>query len=179
MEIAEIIVEAIKYILPAVLVLIGMRWVLASTQQTQLKAQQQRMTSEINKQHLTVVLTAYERAVLFCERIQPHQVIQRNPPSQQQPAQTYSQILIQDILGEYEHNVAQQVYIHPEAWEALMAGRDQVIHLIQEGMKQFEGKGSAADLAQGLLAAYQEEEQKINRSAVLLLNKNVRTLFGH
>jgi len=46
-------------------------------------------------------------------------------------------------------------------------------------MKQFEGKGSAADLAQGLLAAYQEEEQKINRSAVLLLNKSVRTLFGH
>ena len=63
-------------------------------------------------------LQAYERMAMFLERIDPNQLLFRvsNPELTAYQMQT---ILLATIRSEYEHNLSQQVYISPEAWEGI------------------------------------------------------------
>ena len=67
---------------------------------------------------LPLQLQAYERMVLFVERIAPQNLISR--VNQAGFTVLDMQIgMVSSIKSEYDHNVSQQIYVTPEAWEAV------------------------------------------------------------
>jgi hypothetical protein len=72
---------------------------------------------------------AYQRAVLFMERIHPNSLVMRlhNPGL---PARVLQTDLIKSIREEFDHNVAQQLYISPQGWQMVKNAKEETLKII-------------------------------------------------
>lgn len=86
---------------------------------------------ENQHQSLPIKLQAYERIVLFLERINPINLMMRVEPNDLD-APNYATFLIHNIQTEYEHNIAQQIYITQDSWEIVMKAKNSIITQIRQ-----------------------------------------------
>ncbi|HEY9221719.1 MAG TPA: hypothetical protein VIO43_09115 [Lutibacter sp.] len=86
---------------------------------------------ENQKQSLPIRLQAYERMALFLERINPSKLVLRIT-SVNNDINAYSQSLINTIEQEFEHNLAQQIYISDQCWSVITASKNATIHIIKK-----------------------------------------------
>jgi hypothetical protein len=83
-----------------------------------------------NKELITPVrLQAYERVVLFLERITPNSLVMRVYKNGMS-AKLMQAELIKSIRSEYEHNMSQQVYMSNQAWEVVKTAKEETVKLI-------------------------------------------------
>ena len=76
-------------------------------------------------------LQAYERLVILAERISLPSVISRNnEPSLGK--RDMQQLLTMAIRQEFDYNLSQQIYVSPEAWEAIRNLKEQNILVINQ-----------------------------------------------
>lgn len=80
---------------------------------------------------LPLQLQAYERLVILAERIGLRNLIGR-VPSDKLPVLHFQAILVDNIKTEFEYNVSQQIYVSPQAWDALLNLKEQNIFLINQ-----------------------------------------------
>ena len=73
----------------------------------------------LQKEVLPVKLQAYERLTLVLERMAPNNLLIRIQPIPQRK-EDYEQLLIQNIEQEFEHNLAQQIYLSEECWNIIL-----------------------------------------------------------
>ena len=83
-----------------------------------------------HKEILPTRLQAFERLTLFLERISAHNLLLRVPPIAPQP-DAYKDLLIKTIEQEYEHNLAQQIYVSESCWQIISAAKNNSIKLIR------------------------------------------------
>ena len=76
---------------------------------------------------LPIKLQAYERLLLFCERINPVKMLVRIQPISDN-TNAYLQLLIANIEQEFEHNLVQQIYISDDTWTAIIATKRAIIN---------------------------------------------------
>lgn len=112
---------------------------------------------------LPIRLQAYERIVLFLERINPINLMMRVEPSTLDP-QSYATLLVHTIQTEYEHNIAQQIYFTQESWEIILKAKNSIITQIRRFSIEGEVK-SGEELRTKLL---QELTQTESASAVAI-----------
>ncbi len=95
-------------------------------------------------------LQAYERLILLTDRIALPNLIQRaNQPGLS--AREMQSLLTLSIRQEFEHNITQQLYVSPEAWDAVRNYKDQNLLIVnQVGSFLPEGAGGS-DLNRQLL----------------------------
>ncbi|MFH1004367.1 MAG: hypothetical protein V1781_02560 [Bacteroidota bacterium] len=74
-------------------------------------------------------LQAYERMVLFLERISPTSLVMRIHQNEFNSHILHVE-LIKSIRTEYEHNLSQQIYMSVGAWEIIKTAKEEVIKLI-------------------------------------------------
>lgn len=86
---------------------------------------------ENQKQSLPIRLQAFERMALFLERINPSKMVLRIT-SVNNDINAYSQSLINTIEQEFEHNLAQQIYISDQCWSVITASKNATIHIIKK-----------------------------------------------
>jgi len=86
---------------------------------------------ENQKQALPIRFQAYERIVLFLERINPTQLIIRVEPIGSSKSD-YANLLIQHIQSEFEHNLTQQIYLNTQTWDIVLKAKNSTIHLIRK-----------------------------------------------
>ena len=89
------------------------------------------MLKSNQKQALPIKLQAYERMTLFLERINPSSLIIR-VNSINNDKNAYSVSLINSIEQEFEHNIAQQIYISEKCWSVIVASKNATIHIIKK-----------------------------------------------
>lgn len=176
MEIVELIVEVLKYIGPAIVVMLGMKLVLDQNRTDVITQQRAWAQAEVLKEHLPLKLAAYERAMLFLERIKPEQLLLRETGNI--PAKALSQQLIRQIQEEYEHNIAQQIYMTPAAWSMVVAAKDQVLNLLITSAQTMSEEGDAQAFKNLMLSNYHEQEQKMIQVATLALKRDVGQVFS-
>ena len=80
---------------------------------------------------LPLRLQAYERMSLFLERITPSKLLLRVSPMSSDK-DSYESLLIQSIEQEFEHNLAQQIYVSDECWNVINASKNATIQLIRK-----------------------------------------------
>ena len=86
---------------------------------------------ENQKQALPIRLQAYERMVLFLERINPAQLLLRVAPISQSK-DDYATLLVHHIQTEYEHNLTQQIYLTSETWDIVLKAKNSTVQMIRK-----------------------------------------------
>ncbi|HET8810279.1 MAG TPA: hypothetical protein VFM65_08450 [Flavobacteriaceae bacterium] len=89
------------------------------------------LRKENQKKALPLRLQAYERMALFMERISPGSLLLRLKPVNDNK-HDYENMLIKSIEQEFEHNIAQQIYISEECWNAIKASKNATISIIRK-----------------------------------------------
>ncbi|MFC5683542.1 DUF7935 family protein [Flavobacterium sp. MAHUQ-51] len=83
---------------------------------------------------LPLRLQAYERMTLFMERIHPSQLMVRiNPISTNK--NDYENYIIAHIEQEFEHNIAQQIYISDKCWTVILTAKNATVQMIRNAAK--------------------------------------------
>jgi hypothetical protein len=112
---------------------------------------------------LPIRLQAYERIVLFLERINPINLMMRVEPNSLDP-QSYATLLVHTIQTEYEHNIAQQIYFTQESWEIILKAKNSIITQI----RRFSIEGEVASGKELRTKLLQELTQTESASAVAI-----------
>lgn len=86
---------------------------------------------ESQKTVLPLKLQAYERMALFLERISPGNLLVRIRPETNDKIE-YANMLVAAIDQEFEHNLAQQIYISNECWNYIKTAKNATISLIRQ-----------------------------------------------
>ncbi|MCW2118416.1 hypothetical protein [Flavobacterium sp. 7A] len=81
---------------------------------------------------LPLRLQAYERMILFTERINPSQLLVRVQPISTDKID-YQNYLIAQIEQEFEHNLTQQIYISAKCWSIILTAKNATIQMIRLG----------------------------------------------
>lgn len=98
---------------------------------------------ENNKEALPIKLQAYERMTLFLERINPTKLLVRIAPFNEDK-HDYEHYLIQQIEQEFEHNLAQQIYLSEDCWTVICNSKNAIIQTLRAASKQEEIKTAQA-----------------------------------
>lgn len=83
------------------------------------------------KQALPLRLQAYERMVLFMERIDPTKLLIRITPLSEDK-NDYEQFVIAQIEQEFEHNLTQQIYMSDDCWMYITTAKNATIQMIRK-----------------------------------------------
>jgi hypothetical protein len=85
--------------------------------------------------------------------------------------------LLQIIRAEFEHNVAQQVYMSPAAWKAVRAAKEETIKLVNIAASKVPDDATGAVLGQKILELNAQLEQNPTDFALDFIKKEIRALF--
>lgn len=89
------------------------------------------LQKDLQKEAFPLRLQAYERMALFLERIAPSKLLIRiNPTSSNKD--DYESLIIASIEQEFEHNLAQQIYLSDACWNIIAAAKNATIQLIRK-----------------------------------------------
>lgn len=118
-------------------------------------------------------IDAVQRLVLFLERVALNNMVMRllNPGM---PARAFQQKLLDSIRSEFEHNLAQQVYISSEAWEVVKQSKEEVIKIINMAATKCEDNALAGDLAQKIFEISAQLKQQPTDYAIEILKTELR-----
>jgi|SRR5690606_704309 len=125
------LVQLFFYLLPALLV--GAVAFYFFNLHTRNEEQRRRflLQKENSKQAFPVRMQAYERMALFLERIAPGNLLVRITPYNEKK-EDYSELLVRTIEQEFEHNLAQQIYLSDECWNVIKASKNATINNLRK-----------------------------------------------
>ena len=125
------ILELLFYTLPALITGGVAYYLFQSYFNDQQNTRRWLLQKDNQKQALPLRLQAYERLALFLERINPSKLLIRIAPFSEDKID-YQNLLIQHIEQEFEHNLAQQIYITNDCWTIITTAKNTVIQNIRK-----------------------------------------------
>ena len=87
------------------------------------------LKATMKKDLMPLRLQAYERIVLFLERVSPNNLLNRVYEPDMSVSDFHRALLL-TIRTEYEHNITQQVYMTNAVWNVVKNGRDELVKTI-------------------------------------------------
>jgi hypothetical protein len=130
MELTRII-ELLSYTLPAIVTGVVAYFFFMNHTNNEEKKLKLEILKLNQKQSLPLKLQAYERMTLFLERINPSKLLLRVNADHGDTA-VYVDTLISTIEQEFEHNMAQQIYLSEECWNVIIAAKNATSHIIKK-----------------------------------------------
>lgn len=135
---------------------------------------------EHKNQHIKITLPlrlqAYERMILFLERMSPNSLIVRLQ-TQNMTARQLQVEMLSLIRAEFEHNLAQQLYISSQAWDVIVSAKENVIKLINIAAEEIDPDASSLQLSQKIMAQWMLLNPTPVRTAIDFLKKEATQLF--
>ncbi|UYW01873.1 hypothetical protein K5I29_02845 [Flavobacterium agricola] len=168
------IIEIIMYCLPALLTGGVAYYFFKMHVDNEENRRRYHLLKSTQKDVLPLKLQAYERMTIFLERTNPAKLVLRISPMDQNPT-NYANMLIQTIENEFEHNLAQQIYMSPEAWQIISKSK----HAIISNFRHLSTKVETADELRTLILTNIATENETSTNLALLYIKNeVSQLIG-
>jgi hypothetical protein len=135
------------------------------------------LKKESLKQILPLRLQAYERTIVFLERITPANLLLRlHTPGMS--AQEMHQIIIADIKSEYQHNISQQIYVSHTTWNVVKKIKDDTISIINNATRALPENATAGDLSKSVLVHLASlETENPYELALKIVKQDVQALF--
>lgn len=176
MEIVNTILEILKYTIPAIIVLIATHSVVKKFLDNQLRKISLEMRMQQQNNLTPIRLQAYERAILFLERITPSNLVMRiNNPNLS--SGELHQELLKTIRAEYEHNLTQQVYISKMGWSAVKRAKEETIKIINITSTKINSSSNGLEFRKAILDAEAQLENVPTQIAIDMLKDEVRAYF--
>jgi hypothetical protein len=161
----EAFYDILKITIPALLVLIT-AWILL---RYLIKNDQDKRKQELVLQNSRTVtpikLQAYERIVLFLERTSLESMLVRISSPGMSASQLHSALLT-TIRSEFEHNLSQQIYMSPQAWEVVRNARSNMIRIINGEFEKLPPTATGMEFSKILLETIMEMQKEPTRAAI-------------
>jgi hypothetical protein len=135
------------------------------------------LISESHHVILTLRLQAYERLILFMERISPESLVLRLQRNASTNRGLHAE-MIAAVRNEFEHNLSQQLYVKHEVWQQIVLAKNNVIRSINTLASETEPDNNSMHLAQQILNKYVKTTMP-TQHAIALLKKETEQLFLH
>ena len=174
MEEAIQILNYVAYLLPAIVVGIIAYYFFKGHTANEEGRRRYLIQKEAQNQLIPMRLQAYERITLFLERTDPNKLLVRVKPISEDTAK-YEELLIKNIEQEFEHNLAQQIYLTSECWNLVNAAKNATIQVIRQGAIR-EKDTTAAKMREYLLRSFLGEVTP-SQKALDYVRKEVSELF--
>lgn len=148
------ILEGIAYALPALVTGAVAYFFFSSFLQHDNNEKKFKALVDKKRESLPMKLQAYERLLLFCERINPIKLLSRIQPIGDN-IDDYLILLNANIEQEFEHNLVQQLYVSDDSWKAIIASKLAIINRLSEYAEQYE---SASEFREKSLIDFSKKE---------------------
>lgn len=142
----DIIWDILKISLPAIGVMVTAYFVIKQLLEAQYKRNELELRREISKSLTPKKINAYERIVLFLERIHPADMVLR-VHQKGMSSQKFQAELVKTIRDEFQHNLTQQLYLSNTAWGYIRNAKEETIKLINVAGSKVPPNSSAIDLS--------------------------------
>lgn len=167
--------EIAKMILPAMIVFLTTYYLVKNflDHESRKKALDLKLA---NQTVLTPIrLEAYERVVLFLERINPSSVVMRL--NKTGSSATFQGELLKTIRTEFEHNLSQQIYISSKSWEIVVRAKEETIKLINVAASRVNADANAMELAQAIIAVSSQLSELPTKVAIEVIKREIGKEF--
>ncbi len=172
------LLEILKYTLPALIVLAASYLIVKKFLVTELQRKQIALLRESQDVTQRLRLQAYERLVLFTERIHPRNLPGRVYETGMSAAELAATMQFA-IRTEWEHNVSQQLYVSRQAWETLRGVKEQEIHMIGQMAAQMPEGAAGGDLHRRMVEAVLSESGELPTEVALqILHEEARKVLS-
>ncbi|UKN03052.1 hypothetical protein K6119_05945 [Paracrocinitomix mangrovi] len=184
----EMLVQLAIYVIPA-LILFGAVYFFTNKwyeiQQDKLKLESNKLqqslgekpvvqVEDMRRHFLPMQVDAYQRLVLFLERIAPNNLIMRlNNPGL--PAGAFQAKLLETIRQEYEHNLAQQIFVSMDAWEITRNSKEEVLKIINMAATKMQPTSMATDLSRAIFEITAQLEFQPTDKAIKMLKSELNS----
>jgi len=170
------LLEILKYTIPALIVFVSIYFTMKSFYENEDRRRKLEIKASNQKLITPIRLQAYERVVLFLERISVDNLIVRINKPTMTNGQLHTEILMQ-IRIEFEHNLAQQVYLSHEAWEAARTAKENTLKLINTIASKLPPDQPSFDLCKAVLEFLPQLEKNPTKIAIEFIKSEAAQLF--
>jgi hypothetical protein len=172
----EDLYDILKITIPALIVFLT-AWILLGKM---IRNDQDKRRQELILQNSRTVtpirLQAYERIVLFLERISLETLLVRVSTSDMTASQLHS-ALLNTIRSEFEHNLSQQIYMSQQAWEVVRNARSNMIKIINSEAEKMPANSTGMALSKQLLEKIMELEKEPTRAAIDYIKNEIARMI--
>lgn len=173
----EALIEILKIILPAAAVFFAAFFLVNRF----LDNEQKRREFELKKASQSMItpqkIQAYERIVIFLERINPNNLVIRVNKHGMNSRQLHQE-LVHAIKSEYEHNISQQIFMSHNSWELVKTAKEEIVKLINISASKVAGDAPSNELAMMVINIAAGVEKKLPHEIALeYIKKEIAQLF--
>jgi hypothetical protein len=180
--------EVLMYFIPAVLILFGMFIIAKRAMDLQNSVTKKFIEKDVQfrvmedkaarqKESLPLKLQAYERLVLFLERIAPNSILVRVHRGGMS-AQQLQADLVSTIRAEFEHNLSQQIYVSENAWDEVKNAKEDMIRIVNNAFNHVGNNASGIQMSSSVFEQVLKLENLPTQKAIDFLKTEAKRLIG-
>ncbi len=168
------LVEILAYLMPSIIVLFVAYFMFRKLlDQFQVIQGLDKNVKPLKEKPSHINYQAYERLVLYLERINPTNMVLRTHKNGMSLKALQSD-MVRGIREEYEHNLSQQIYVSDEIWKTIKQARQETINLVNLASNKVGPNGTAKDLGKLLLEMSTKVEKLPHDVAIHYLKEELR-----
>ena len=136
--------------------------------------------NELNKESraslLPLRLQAHERLIIFVERINPANLLVRLH-QQNIGLKELQNLVVNDVKSEFQHNIAQQLYVNSASWNVIRKLKDDTVAMINNAAQGFPESATGVDLSKKVLQHMASISENPYDLTIDHLKKDIQGLF--
>ncbi|MBN8823695.1 MULTISPECIES: hypothetical protein [unclassified Spirosoma] len=172
----DLVSDFLKLIVPAGLVLYGMYLTVKLLLEREADRHRYDVQARYTETVVPIRLQAYERMVLFLERISPNNLLLRLGNSSTTVIE-FQQRLLQEIRDEYNHNLSQQVYMSQKVWDQIQAAMNEVVTLINQASGDTRPDAPAIELSKRIFERIIQKDRQPTADALRAVKEEIQAMF--
>lgn len=170
-------IEILKIILPAAAVFAAAYLLVQKFINSEQKRREYELKKSVQSAITPLKIQAYERIVIFLERIHPNTMVVRVNKHGMSATQLHQE-LIKAIKSEYEHNLSQQIYVSHNSWELVKNAKEEILKLVNISATKVSHDASSNDLALMILNITAGLDRRLpSEVAIEYVKKEIAQIF--
>ncbi len=176
MDLQKFLTEAAVLVTGGVITVSAGYYLVKDDIRTYFKLQFSDPKNESSNPLLSLRLQAYERLIVFTERINPSNLFIRlhQPGISIMALQT---IILNEIRSEYQHNITQQLYVSSATWDVVKKLKEDTIAMVNNGVRSLPEDATGVDLSKKVLHHMTGIENNPYDLTLDLIKKDIHQLF--
>lgn len=159
-------IQLLQIILPSLLTATVIYLIIREFLKSEEKRKETELRKQLSSQITPMKVQAYERMVIFLERLNPSNLVLRVNKHNMTNKQLHH-ALIQTIKQEYEHNISQQLFISNGAWQLIKTAKEETIKLINIAYSKVPPDNSSNELSLTIINVISSIEKKLPHEIAL------------
>jgi hypothetical protein len=172
----EVLLDILQITIPSLLVFLTAWVLLRNMIRNDQDKRRQELIMQNSRTIVPIRLQAYERIVLFLERISLESLLVRTNSPGMSSAQLHS-ALLNTIRSEFEHNLSQQIYMSQQAWEVVKNARSNTIKIINTEFEKTPDTATSLDFSKRLLERLMELDKEPTKTAIEYIKNEISRMM--